>query len=276
MASTYSTDPKTALKELFGASKYVIGMVHLLPLPGSPKWAGAMATVLARAVSDARALEAGGADGLMVENLGDVPFCKSHVEPHTIAAMTLAVRAVRETVTIPVGVNVLRNDCKSAIAIASVTDCQFVRVNVHTGAMVTDQGIVEGDAYETMRYRKELGADVKVFADVLVKHATPLTCQSLKQVARDTAYRGLADAVVVTGSETGLAADRDDVVGATEAVPDVPVLVGSGVDEDNVARLLAVADGAIVGSSLKKGASTANAIDRVRVERLMAAVGTLR
>ncbi|HJX37249.1 MAG TPA: BtpA/SgcQ family protein, partial [Anaerolineae bacterium] len=141
MSSSSGADPKKVLEELFGTSKYVIGMVHLLALPGSPKWAGQMAKVLERAVADARALEGGGADGLMVENFGDVPFRKGRVEAHTVSAMTLAVMAVREAVGIPVGVNVLRNDIRSAIAIASVTDCQFVRANVHTGAMLTDQGI---------------------------------------------------------------------------------------------------------------------------------------
>ena len=276
MSSSSGPDLKKALEELFGVGKYVIGMVHLLPLPGSPKWTGDMAKVLERAVADAGSLEAGGVDGLMVENFGDIPFRKGHVEAHTVSAMTLAVRAVRQAVGIPVGLNVLRNDCKSAIAIASVTDCQFVRVNVHMGAMVTDQGIIEGEAYDTMRYRKELGVDVKVFADVLVKHATPVGEQSLQQAAKDTAYRGLADAIIVTGSGTGLPAEMEDVVRAKEAVPDVPVLVGSGVDEGNAARVLSVADGVIVGTSLKHGGIAANPVDQARVTALMAAVKGLR
>lgn len=276
MSSSSRADPNKALEGLFGTSKYVIGMVHLLPLPGSPKWAGGMAKVLERAVADAKALEGGGADGLIVENFGDVPFRKGRVEAHTVSAMTLAVRAVREVVDIPVGVNVLRNDGKSAIAIASVTDCQFVRVNVHVGTMVTDQGVIEGDAFETMRYRKELGTDVKVFADVLVKHATPLGEQSLEQVARDTAYRGLADAVIVTGAGTGLSAEMEDVVRVKKAVPDVPVLVGSGVHEGDAVEVLSVADGVIVGTSLKHGGIATNSVDQARVSALMAVVKGLR
>jgi membrane complex biogenesis BtpA family protein len=276
MARTYSTDPGTALDGLFGTSKYVIGMVHLLPLPGSARWAGEMSDVVHNAVADAQALEEGGVDGVMLENFGDVPFCAGRVEAHTISAMTLAVATVREALRIPVGINVLRNDSQSAIAIASVTDCQFVRVNVHIGAMVTDQGIIEGAAYRTIRYRREMGVDVKVLADLLVKHGAPLGDQSIEQAARDTAYRGLADAVIVTGPGTGLPTELEDLVRAKEAVPEVPVLAGSGVDEDSVARLLSVADGAIVGTSLKHGRIAANPVDRARVAALMAAVKALR
>jgi membrane complex biogenesis BtpA family protein len=276
MATTYSGDPVAALEDLFGASKYVVGMVHLLPLPGSPRWQGEMSAVLDRAVADALALVQGGVDGVMVENFGDAPFCKGRVEMHTVSAMTMAVAAVREGVSVPVGITVLRNDAKSAMAIASVTDCQFMRVNVHVGAMVTDQGLIEGDAFRTIRYRSDMGVDVKVLADIAVKHGSPLGGQSIEQVASDTAHRGLADAIIVTGEGTGLPADFDELVRAKKAVSEVPVLVGSGVNEENVVRLLSVADGAIVGSSLKEGAITRNAGDRARVERLMAAARALR
>ena len=224
MFNESSVDPKRALEELFGAEKYAIGMVHLLPLPGSPRWAGEMDQVLERAVCDAQALARGGMDGLIVENFGDAPFCKDRVEPHTVSAMTLAVAAVRDAVQIPVGVNVLRNDSRSAMAIAAVTGASFIRVNVHTGAMVTDQGIVEGRAHDTLRYRRELGADVKLLADVLVKHATPLGALSIERAARDAAYRGLADAVIVTGVGTGQPTEVEDVIRAREAVPELSLI----------------------------------------------------
>ncbi len=276
MPSEMSVDPKEPLKSLFGTDKYVIGMVHLLSLPGSPRWAGQMAEVLKHAVGDAQALEAGGIDGLIVENFGDAPFSKGRAEAHTVSAMTLAVEAVRSAVDVPTGVNVLRNDSKSALAIASTTGAEFIRVNVHTGAMITDQGMIEGHAHETLRYRKELGTSTKIFADVLVKHAAPLGSQTLEQAARDTVHRGLADAIIVTGAETGQPADKDDVLRAKEAVPDFPVLVGSGVHEGNVAQLLATADGVIVGTSLKEGGVTTNPVDNPRVAAFMALVKQLR
>jgi membrane complex biogenesis BtpA family protein len=276
MPGQKSVGPKEPLKSLFGTDKYVIGMVHLLSLPGSPRWAGQLAEVLKQAVNDAQALEAGEIDGLIVENFGDAPFSKGRAEAHTVAAMTLAVQAVRDTVDVPVGVNVLRNDSMSALAIASTTGAEFIRVNVHTGAMITDQGMIEGHAHETLRYRKELGTSTKIFADVLVKHAAPLGGQTLAQAARDTVHRGLADAIIVTGAETGQPADNDDVLRAKEAVPDFPVLVGSGVHEGNVAQLLATADGVIVGTSLKEGGVTTNPVDKARVAAFMALVKHLR
>ncbi len=270
MFSESSVDPKRVLQELFGAEKYAIGMVHLLPLPGSPRWAGGVNEVLERAVSDGQALARGGMDGLIVENFGDAPFCKGRVEAHTVSAMTLAAEAVMEAVRIPVGINVLRNDSKSAIAIASVTSASFIRVNVHTGAMVTDQGIVEGSAHDTLRYRRELGAEIRLLADVLVKHAIPLGALSIEQAAREAAYRGLADAVIVTGAGTGEPTEMGDVIRAREAVPEYPVLVGSGVHEGNVANLLSVADGVIVGTSLKEGGVASNPVDETKVANLVA------
>ncbi len=276
MSGPLSVDPREGLEMLFGASKYVIGMVHLLPLPGSPRWSGAMEQVLERAIADALALESGRVDGVMVENFGDVPFCRGRVEARTVAAMTMAVGAVREAVGLPVGINVLRNDARSALAIASVTGASFIRVNVHTGAMVTDQGLIEGDAYETIRYRSELGVDVKVLADVLVKHAVPLSCPTIEQAARDTAYRGLADGLIVTGSGTGEPTEMEDVRRTREAVPEFPVLVGSGVSQESVGKLLSVADGVIVGTGLKEDGIVTNPVDQVRVAALMAEVQKLR
>lgn len=276
MPSLEKVDRKKELESLFGTGDFVIGMVHLLPLPGSPRWAGQMADVLKRAVSDAQALKEGGIDALIVENFGDVPFCKGRVEAHTISAMTLAVEAVRNVVHVPVGVNVLRNDSKSALAIASTTGAEFIRVNVHTGAMITDQGLIEGNAHESLRYRKELGTDTKILADVLVKHAVPLGSLTLEQAARDTVHRGLADAIIVTGIGTGQPADEADVQRARDAVPEFPVLVGSGVNKGNLARLLSIADGVIVGTSLKEGEITTNPVDKARVAAFMALVKQLR
>jgi membrane complex biogenesis BtpA family protein len=276
MSSPSEEDPKRALEEIFDAPKYVVGVVHLLPLPGAPRWGGEMSQVLDNAVADARAMEDGGVNGLIVENFGDAPFCKDRVEAHTVSAMTLAVAAVRAAVSIPVGINVLRNDSRSALAIAAVTGASFIRVNVHTGAMLTDQGLIEGQAYETIRYRKELGVEIKILADVLVKHAVPLGDQALEQAAKDTVYRGLADALIVTGSGTGEPTAREDVLRTKEAVPDYPVLVGSGVHEGNVVEVLSLANGVIVGTSLKEDGIVTNPVDQARVASLVAAVSEWR
>jgi hypothetical protein len=260
------------LKRMFGREKVVIGMVHLLPLPGSPRWGGDLSRVLEAARRDAMALEKGGVDGIIVENFGDAPFPKGPIEPHTLAAMTIVAKAVKDTVSIPVGINVLRNDSRSAMAIAYAIGGSFIRVNVHTGVMITDQGIIEGDAYRTLRYRGLLGTDVKIFADVLVKHAFPFGEKAIGELAIDTAERGLADALIVTGSRTGEPVDIRRLVEVKEAVPRLPVFVGSGVDESNVTELLSVADGVIVGTSLKEGGVITNPVDEARVRKLLALV----
>jgi len=258
------------LEALFGVSKVFIGVVHLSPLPGSPRWSGSMEGVLTRAQEDALALAEGGADAVVVENFGDAPFSTGPVGPHTVSAMSLAVQAVKDVVSLPVGINVLRNDPQAALAIAAATGVRFIRVNVHYGVMAADEGIIEGRADETLRYRRTLGVDtaVKIFADVLVKHAQPLGVSAISHVARETVQRGLADAIIVTGPATGSPAALHDLQTAKDAVPQAPVLVGSGLDESNVAEFMSVADGAIVGTSLKLGGLIHNRVDPARVQRL--------
>ena len=174
-----------SLTDILGIQPALIGMVHLLPLPGSPRWAGSMGEVVEGALEDARALEAGGFDALLVENYGDVPFTPGRVDAATVAAVTAVISEIRRSVRLPVGVNVLKNDSQSGLAIAAATGARFIRVNVHVGAVVGDQGIIQSDAYNTLRYRRLLGADVKIFADVQAKHGVPLAPVELEQEARD-------------------------------------------------------------------------------------------
>ena len=163
------------MKSLFSPRhKILIGVVHLRPLPGAPRWRGDLESVVEFAVNDARAYERGGAHALFIENFGDVPFTKGRVAPETLAAMTAAGRAIRQAVKLPIGFNVLRNDARAALALCAVCGGAFIRVNVHTGAMLTDQGLIEGNAYETLRYRQRICPRAQIFADVHVKHAVPL------------------------------------------------------------------------------------------------------
>src|SRR5689334_17010636 len=214
---------------LFNRRPLLIGVVHLRPLPGSPRWQGDLEKLLRSAVADAQAYEQGGADALFVENFGDVPFTKGKVGPETIAAMAVAGRAIRQAVRLPLGFNVLRNDAFAALALCAACGGEFIRVNVHTGAMLTDQGLIEGNAFETLRYRNHICPAAKIFADVHVKHAVPLGDWSIEASARDTIERGLADALIVSGSGTGLAADARDVQRVRQACPGATILLGSGV-----------------------------------------------
>lgn len=263
------------LDATFWAQKPLIGMVHLPALPGSPADTGnGMEPVIKRAVADARALEAGGAGAVMIENFFDAPFCKDCVPPHTVAAMTRAVLAVRRAVTVPIGVNVLRNDWRSALAIAQICDAQFVRVNVWVGAAVTDQGLIEGASRQAILYRKELGANVAIFADVFVKHAVQLGGGLLEDAARDAVLRGRADALIVTGSATGASVSMEDVERVRRATPDTPLLIGSGLNPETAAAI-AHADGAVVGTGLKHNGEVASAVDAERVRALRAAMDAI-
>jgi hypothetical protein len=227
-----------------------------------------MDEVVARAARDARVLEEAGWDGVVVENFNDVPFHPSTVGPETVAALTRVVVAVRAVTSVPVGVNVLRNDAAAALGIAIATGARFVRINVHTGSMWTDQGLLHGRAADTMRLRGALAPDVAVLADVHVKHAVPPAGSDLATAARDAWHRGLADALVVSGTATGAAPSTADLLAVKQAVPDACVLVGSGLDAESVVELLGAADGAIVGSALMEGARAGAAVDPERAAAL--------
>lgn len=255
-------------RRIFGEGKIFIGVVHLPPLPGSPRWDGDMGRVLDQAEGEALTLENGGASGIIVENFGDAPFRIGRVEPDTVAAMTLAVDRVRRATSLPVGINMLRNDAASALAVAVAAEAQFIRVNVHYGVMAADEGMVEGEAFATLRRRRALGADVKILADVLVKHAVPLGPVDLALMAKETTFRGLADGLIVTGPVTGQPAIAGDVATVRQAIPEGLLLVGSGVDVSNAGELLAHADGAIIGTSLKRDGVVSNPIDPERVKRM--------
>jgi membrane complex biogenesis BtpA family protein len=257
------------LGQEFWGRKPLIGMVHLPPLPGSPRDDGrGMEAILQQAGMEAQALEAGGANAVMVENFFDVPFAKDHLPPHTVAALTRAVAAVREAISLPLGVNALRNDARAALAIAHICGAQFVRINVYVGAAVTDQGIIEGAAREAILYRRELGADVALWADVFVKHAAQLGTNSLEEAAKDAVLRGLADALIVSGAATGAATDPETARRVRAALPTTPLLIGSGFDINTAAALLSHADGAIVGTSLKQNGQVSEIVDIARVRAL--------
>jgi len=249
-------------------SKLLIGVVHLQPLPGSPSWQGNLEAMIEFAVKDACAYERGGAHALFIENFGDIPFTKGAVGPETVAAMAAAGRAIREAVRLPFGFNVLRNDARAALALCAACGGSFVRINVHTGAMLTDQGIIEGNAFETLRYRKQICPGAQIFADVHVKHGVPLGNCSIADSARDCVERGLADALIVSGTGTGVATDIADVQQVRAMCPSTKILLGSGVTSKNIRDYLPLADGFIVGSSLKADGQIYNSVDPKRVAAL--------
>lgn len=259
------------LQQIFKTPNPIIGVVHLQPLPTSPRWGGSLKAVIERAEREAAALASGGVDGIIVENFFDAPFTKDQVDPAVVTAMTISIERLMNLVALPIGINVLRNDGLSAMAIASCVGAKFIRVNVLTGVMATDQGIIEGIAHQLLRYRRSLGSDVKIFADVLVKHARPLGAETLHAAVKDTIERGLADAVILSGWATGSPPVLEDLELAKDAAKGTPVFIGSGANWENISSLMSAADGAIVASSLKRHGSIEQPIDPIRVSQFVEA-----
>jgi len=228
--------------------------------------------VIDRAEQEATALASGGVDGIMVENFFDAPFTNSQVDPAVVSAMTLVVDRIMNLVSLPVGINVLRNDAHSALAIASCVKAQFIRVNILSGVMATDQGLIEGQAHQLLRYRRELGSDIKILADVLVKHARPLGSPNLTTAVQDTIERGLADAVILSGWATGSPPSIEDLELAKAAAKETPVFIGSGASWENISTLMQAADGVIVSSSLKRHGKREQAVDPIRVGQFVEAM----
>jgi membrane complex biogenesis BtpA family protein len=233
-------------------------MVHLPPLPGSPRHRPERGRNGARwvehAVRDAALLAAAGFDGVLVENLGDAPYYADDVPDVTVAAMAVAAQAVRAVLPrgMLLGINVLRNDALAALAIAAAADADLVRINVLGGAMLTDQGLIQGRAAEVARERKHLAPQVRVLADVRVKHAAPLAERPLHDEVADLVERCGADALVVSGPRTGEPVDLVRLAAVAAAAAGRPVLIGSGATAATVGDLLAHADGVIVGTHLKR------------------------
>jgi len=267
-----------SLKEIFGVEKPVIGMVHLWPLPGAPGYTGyGMDYVIERALEDARTLVRGGVDGLMVENMWDLPYYVGRdVPPEEMTAQAVAARAVVEEVKVPVGINVVHNGGVVTLSIAVAAGARFIRVCLLTGAQVWDTGELDhGCAADLMRKRKELYAEhIKIFADVDKKHSVRFPGIDLATHIEWTEFYG-ADAIIVSGKMTGSAPDVEKVKRARELATR-PVLLGSGTTEENIVEFLRWADGAIVGSSLKVDGDPTNPVDLERVQRYMEAVNRVR
>ncbi len=240
----------------------LLGVIHLPPLPGSPRSTGNLGLAEERAFREAELLAMCGYDGVVIENFGDAPFFPGAVPPITIAAMTACARAARDGAkSLFLGVNILRNDAEAALAVAVAAHADMIRINVHTGARVTDQGLIEGAAHQTLRTRRALAAErIRIFCDVDVKHSAPLAPRPIDEEAHDLAERGLADAVLVTGSGTGRAASASDLAIVLGAVS-VPVYVASGVTEETLPAVRE-AHGLIVGSALRANGRAGAPIDR--------------
>ncbi len=265
-------------RELSLDSKPLIGVVHLPPLPGSPGWrGGSLEDIVERALKDARSLEEGGVDAIIVENYGDAPYAIRVREPETIAAMAIVVREVVRSVSLPVGVSLLRNSGPEAVAIAAVTGATFIRVNAFCEPRVAPEGLLEPVARETMLKARSLAWRGKILADVDVKHSLPLASgYDPRWALRETLHRCKPDAVIASGARTGEAPEPGYIAALRSTAPGAKILVGSGVTPENIRLYWRLADGFIVGTYFKVGGVTTNPVDKKRVEAFVRVVRELR
>jgi uncharacterized protein len=268
-----------ALVALFPVSKPVIGVIHLQPLPGAPRYDGQpVREIYAAAVADARTLADGGIDGIILENASDMPFARpEHIGPETVASLTAACLAVRDVVAVPIGITCVANGVIPALGIAKAVGARWVRANQWVNAYVANEGLLNGPAPEAMRYRSSIRAgDVAIFADVHVKFgAHAITAdRTIAEQATDAEWFD-ADVLIATGTRTGSPTTLTEVEEVRSGT-NLPVIVGSGLSAEQVPALFERADGAIVGQWLKRDGRWWNPVDARRVEQLMGAVARVR
>lgn len=269
------------LEQVFCTEKPIIGMVHLQPLPGAPGYLPekGMKAITAAAMDDALRLVEGGVDGIQIENQGDWPFLKPHeIGFETVAVLTTVISEIKCRFDLPMGVNIHLNGVNQALAVAVATGCRWARAFALANAYISPSGPIKAAGPRALRYRSMLHAEEKVmiFGDFHVKHGSHqlVADKSLMEQARDV-EAALADAVIVTGTRTGMAPQREEISALGDVVRR-PILIGSGLSQENLAELLPLADGAIVGSFFKVDGLLKNPVDVSRGRRFMQAAKALR
>lgn len=266
------------LEDIFSEKLPVIGMIHLDPLPGTPKYQKSSINEIAeKALEEAKILDKCGVDGVIVENFNDMMFQKQ-VGPEVVAPMTYVAEKIKSSTNLSLGLCVLQSDPFASLSIAKTVGGDFIRVPYYTETYIVDAGVMESVAADTLRFRKKIDAEnIGIFADVHIKHGYTLSRRPLAESAEDAVERGLADAVIITGRKTGGKTDPEDVYKVNDRLSETPVIVGSGVTSQNLEKYFPKeGDAAIVGTSLKKDGKVENMIDEARVERFMEKVRKCR
>jgi membrane complex biogenesis BtpA family protein len=262
---------------LFKSSKPIIGVIHVGALPGTPANHQSVAELVRNAVGEAIIYRDSGVDGIIIENTHDVPFLRGTVGSEIVAAMTRIGQAVKSESKLPVGVQILAGANLEAMAVAHAADLDFIRAEAYVFAHIADEGLIESSAAKLLRYRKQIGAErVEVWADIKKKHSAHAITSDISLAATaETVEFMRGNAVIVTGNVTGDAPKLEDVMEA-KAHCHLPIILGSGVDANNLAEFYPIADGFIIGSAFKKDGHWMNGVEKQRVRRLIKMVEQLR
>lgn len=267
------------IQELFNTNKAVIGMLHLKPLPGSPRYQGEnLNDIYDFTMKDLEALERGGVDGVIIENAWDIPFSKpENIGYETVSSMTAIAEKINNETNLPIGINVLANGAIQALAICKAVDLPFMRVNQWVNAYIANEGFVEGASAEAKRYQSKIkGENIKIFTDVHVKHGSHsiVSDRSLEDQTHDNIFFD-SDGLITTGTRTGNAIDLQELKSIKES-SDLPVIVGSGMNIGNAKDVLSIADGCIIGSSIKVDGKWWNHVSEDRVRNFMHSLKDIR
>ncbi|MEL6593513.1 MAG: BtpA/SgcQ family protein [Bacteroidota bacterium] len=255
----------------------IIGMIHVPSLPGTPHYNGKFEEIVTQVAAEAQIYQKAGIDAIAIENMHDVPYLRREVGPEIVASMTRLGRVVKENADLPCGIQILAGANRAALAAAQAAKLDFVRAEGFVFAHTADEGLMQSDAGELLRYRKQIGAEhIALYTDIKKKHSShALTADvSLAETAKAAEFF-LSDGVIVTGASTGETASLADLEAVGQAV-DIPVLVGSGVNLDNIDQYLPLCDGLIIGSWFKKDGHWRSPLDEDRIKRLMDKVRTTR
>ncbi len=264
-------------KKIFGINKTVVGMIHVDALPGTPKYKGDVESIINSAVKEAMIYKNSGIDAIAIENMHDIPYLKRNVGPEIISLMSIIGREVKKVSQLPCGIQILAGANKDALAAAHSAGMDFIRAEGFVFAHVADEGIMESDAGELLRYRKQIGAEnILIFTDIKKKHSSHSITSDVDIVETAKAAEFfLSDGVILTGTSTGKETDIDELKKVRDVV-NIPVLIGSGLTADNIEKYFPVADAFIIGSYFKHGGDWKNKVDADRVKALMDKINKLR
>jgi hypothetical protein len=251
------------------------GMVHVGPLPGTPRYDGNFEKMVEKAVTEAKLLEKHGCSGILFENMHDVPYLKSEVGPEITAAMAVIGSEIRKETKIPLGVQILAGANEAALSVAHAIGADWIRAEGFVFSHIADEGMIEACAGSLLRFRKELGANhIKIMADIKKKHSSHAITSDVDivETAKAAEFFG-ADAVILTGASTGQKASVEELAKVKKAVS-LPVLIGSGITPQNVLEFVQ-ADGFIVGSFLKEGGDWRNDLSPDAIRQIVQSIQAL-